>query len=673
MKPEPTGQTVTRDIGKLSMRAAVDAASISEEDRTVDLIWTTGERVLRGFFDRYYEELSLDPKHVRMGRLESGNAPLLDTHNAWDTSSVAGVVESARLEKKQGICTVRFGQDETSDALFQKVRDGIVRNVSVGYRVHRLENTGEEVNKIPVYRATDWEPMEVSMVPIGADSGAAAVRGADTTNPCEIVGLATEEERSMKPKTPSPSTAETISQPAAEAPQVDTDAIRAEAQKEERERLGVIQRTGATLGLDAEFLARHTKDGTSADEFRALAFNEYEKRKAPVVDDTARPSIEAGEDQRDKFQRGVTAWLITRSGLSGKVSDAAKKSGETIDLDPGEFRGMTLMDIARSCLEGAGVKTRGLSKVDLAGLALTHRSSYASTSDFPVALEVALHKALLASYMVTPDTWSRICKRGSVSDFRAHNRYRRGSFGTLDTVLEGGEFKNKSIPDATKESIQAVTKGNLIGISRQSIINDDMGAFSDLAIAIGRAARLSIESDFYALLALNSGLGPAMNDGDTLFHANHNNIGTGAALAGAALDADDAVLAAQTDATGNEVLDLKSHILLLKRGLLRDAIVLNESQYEVDTSAKKAQVPNSVRGLFADIVGTARITGTRRYIFADPALYPTIEVAFLDGEENPYLEAKNGWDSDGVEWKVRLDYAVGAIDFRGAVTNAGTP
>ena len=88
-------------------------------------------------------------------------------------------------------------------------------------------------------------------------------------------------------------------------------------------------------------------------------------------------------------------------------------------------------------------------------------------------------------------------------------------------------------------------------------------------------------------------------------------------------------------------------------------------------TANKLQRPNMVNGLFRDIVDTPRLSGTRRYLFADAMEAPVLEVAFLDGSQTPYLEVQNGFDVDGARYKVRLDYGVGAVDYRGAVTNAG--
>ena len=78
-----------------------------------------------------------------------------------------------------------------------------------------------------------------------------------------------------------------------------------------------------------------------------------------------------------------------------------------------------------------------------------------------------------------------------------------------------------------------------------------------------------------------------------------------------------------------------------------------------------------MKGIFSDIVDTPRLKGTRRYLFANPSEAPVLEVAFLDGNSEPYLESENGFDVDGSRWKVRLDYGVAGIDYRGVVTNVG--
>ena len=115
---------------------------------------------------------------------------------------------------------------------------------------------------------------------------------------------------------------------------------------------------------------------------------------------------------------------------------------------------------------------------------------------------------------------------------------------------------------------------------------------------LGRAAALSVEVDAYALLALNGGLGPTQSDAQPLFHSNRVNVGSGAAISMASLDADASIMAAQTSVGGAEVLDLKPGVLLVPRTLLGTARGIIGAEYDPDT-ANKLQKPNIVKGMVA--------------------------------------------------------------------------
>ena len=148
-------------------------SSIDAKTRTFELTWTTGASVRRGGFwsDPYNEELSLAPEAVRMGRL-NGGAPLLNSHEQWDLRGVIGVVEKAWLTPTDGRASVRMSQRADVEPLWSDVRDKIIRNVSVGYLVHQYEDVTERGAKLKTFRAVDWEPTELSLVPVGADAGA---------------------------------------------------------------------------------------------------------------------------------------------------------------------------------------------------------------------------------------------------------------------------------------------------------------------------------------------------------------------------------------------------------------------------------------------------------------------------------------------------------------------
>lgn len=179
----------TIDLGPLSIRAAL--GSVNQADRSAELVFSTGAAVERVDWagKRYREVLSLDPKHVRLDRLNSG-APLLDAHQAGSLEAVLGVVESgsARIVNGQALARVRFSKRASVEPVWQDVRDKVLRNVSIGYRVHRFEETPSKDGQIPTRTAVDWEPYEVSLVPMGADAGAQVRQGAVAPNPCVIVG-----------------------------------------------------------------------------------------------------------------------------------------------------------------------------------------------------------------------------------------------------------------------------------------------------------------------------------------------------------------------------------------------------------------------------------------------------------------------------------------------------
>lgn len=363
------------------------------------------------------------------------------------------------------------------------------------------------------------------------------------------------------------------------------------------------------------------------------------------------------KDETDKRLEAMTQSILARASVR-------TQAGLVVADGTNPYRGAKLLDLARASLQAAGIKTDGMDQRALVAAAFTQ-----STGDFPILLENVMHKTLQNAYALQADTWTRFCARGSVSDFRAHKRYRVGSLSNLDSKTELGEFRNKTIPDGEKASITAVTKGNIINISREVIINDDLGALTDVTSAMGRAAKRTVEADVYATLALNSGMGPTLDDGITLFHASHNNVSTGAPLV-ASFDAARVILASQKDVGGNDFLALTPAVWLGPIGLGGAARVVNNSTYDPDT-ANKLQRANIAGGLVKDIVDTPRLSGLPWYFFADPNEAPVIEVAFLDGNDTPYLEMHSGFTVDGSSWKVRMDYGVAGRDYRGAVRSTG--
>lgn len=364
------------------------------------------------------------------------------------------------------------------------------------------------------------------------------------------------------------------------------------------------------------------------------------------------------EDEKDKRINAMAQSVLARSGIVLSKDGAIRADGSN------PFRGRKLLALAEACVQALGVRTDGMDQRAIVAAAFTQ-----SGSDFPILLENVMHKTLQGSYAIQPDTWTRFCARGSVSDFRAHNRYRVGSLSNLDGKNELGEFKNKAIPDGEKASVQAGTKGNIINISREAIINDDLAAFVGLAASLGRAAKRTVEADVYAALASNAGMGPTLADGKSLFHADHANVSTGAPTV-TSFEAARVVMSAQKDVSGNDYLALTPAIWLGPDAIVGQAKVVNNSTYDPD-AANKLQRANIANGMVRDIVGTPRMQGLPWYFFADPNEAPVLEVDFLDGISEPFLEMELGFTVDGSRWKVRMDYGVAGVDYRGAVRSTG--
>lgn len=676
----------TLKLSKLHFRAQFDADSVDEDKRTVDVIWTTGARGKRFDWMReeyFYEELGLEPDNIRLDFLNSGRAAVLDNHGRWNDGiegAVGRVVAgSVRKEGDSWRATLEYDTDERSEKVYGKVKRGFAPNISVGYKIHkmqRMDDIEEGGKNYRLMRATDWEPMEISNVIMPFDRGAhtrnegeelfevaVITRSAEETPPEHSAEAQqeTKQERNMADNNkPNPQDEKEKNTPTA----VDADQVRAEATAAERKRTADILEAVRKAGLEESFGLELVNNGVSVDEARASIIDKYAEKDPHTAQRGVTVKVTA--DETDNVRRTLSDALILRANPGFKIAEGETERNDR-EKAAHQYRGMRLVDLARESLDRDGVNTRGMAPDEIAKRAIT-----SSTADFPIILENTINRVLLANYQNAPDTWRRFCATGSVSDFREHERLRLGSLSRLEKVLENGEFRDKSISDAEKEVIRAFEYGNIINLSRTAIVNDSLDAFGRLPMMLARAAARSIEVDVYALFGLNGGDGPTMVDGNPLFHASHNNInGTASALTVEGIDADRVIMAKQKEKDGNDFLDLRPSVLVVPIELGGTAKVINDAQFDPDASGKYAK-PNKVRGLFNDVVDTPRLSGTVRYLFANPAIEPVFEVAFLNGVQTPYMEMQESFRQSGLQWKIRLDYGVGAVGYRGVVRNAGT-
>lgn len=169
----PQGQQVMLPMNY--REAPIVADSFNEAARTFDIVWTAGAEVARMDWysgQRFIEVLEVTPAAIRLDRLQSGRAPVLDSHARYQLSNVLGNVvgKSVKISGGEGRATVRLSKRAEIAPLVEDIRDGVIGNVSPGYVTHSYR---EEMRDGVMYRiATDWEPTEISFVPVGADPDA---------------------------------------------------------------------------------------------------------------------------------------------------------------------------------------------------------------------------------------------------------------------------------------------------------------------------------------------------------------------------------------------------------------------------------------------------------------------------------------------------------------------
>jgi len=618
-------------------------APADRDERTATLTWYTGAAVRR--YDArgpYKMRFSMEPGAVRMARLASGSAPLLNSHRDLTVADVIGVIARAWIENGQGKATVRFSKRADVDPIWQDVQDGILRNASMGVAIHAVEDVTPQGAAMRQVLVTDWEPEEVSLVPIGADPGA-GFKFERATGP--------QEQKMDETIVDAGEKAGVKSNDAGGEARVDinVDAERQAAALAERSRIREIEKVGRTLGLDAQLVAQHVEAGTSIEDFRKLALDKRaeEDERVPIRGATAGVT----RDEADTRRAGITAALLHR------YDPALFPLKDELGRD---WAGQTLLDLARECLEASGTRTRRMPRHEIAKLAL-------STSDFPYILADVANKTLRQAYEAYPRTFLPFSRRRSAVDFKNINAVQLGEAPSLQKVNEKGEFTHGSIGES-KETYKLATYGRIVSITRQVIINDDLGAFTRIPAGFGVAAA-TLESDtVWGIITSN----PNMGDGVALFHANHANLnsGAGSALALTGLGAGMAAMAKQKGLDGITTLNVQARYLAVPVALQLTAFQLVASNLAPAQSANV--VPEYIRALTP--IAEPRLdaaSATAWYLFAAPDQIDTIEYAYLEGQDGVYIETRQGFDVDGVEIKARLDFGATAIDWRGMQKNAG--
>ena len=620
-------------LGNYCRETTID--HVDTDSRTVELSFSSETPYGRWFGD---EILCHDEECINLERFENGLGTVLFNH---DRDAVVGHIEKVWLEDNRGKALVRFDTDEQSETIFQKVQSGTLQGVSVGYTINRYEVLEDEDIKStngrftgPAYVVTDWEPLEISIVSVPADPTVGVGRSAEDIH----TSIDTQEDNTRMDQEKKLEVQEVKSEP------VETGITQEDLQKAmEQERKRTSEITAMFRDFDVEGADEAIVLGKSVEEARAMVMDQLRARNAGV-------SVKMGEAESDKFRAAAQDAVLMAAGIP--VAEPAAGAQE--------LRGYSMIEMARESLRRESGSTVNFGdNMELA------RAAINSTSTFPAIMSNLANKSVMVGFNEAETTYQIWAGKGSNRDFKEAARVALSEAGTLELVPEGGQFKQDSFGEASART-KVATYGKLFSLTRQAIINDDLGLFSKIATKYGSAAKRLVNKMVYAQLTGNV----KMQDNVALFDSKHGNVaGTGEALSVKAIAKAITAMRRQKGITGEATLNITPKYLVVPPELEVTAYQIVNSTAAVD--GVNSGVVNPYKGRFI-VVADAELTDPDAwYLVADATQHDIIEVTYLNGVETPRLETRQGFDVDGIEYKVAFDCGVSALDFRGLYKNAG--
>jgi hypothetical protein len=715
----PKGKKRKVTMPARSTRAAFVPATFNEDENSIQIVWTTGAEGERCEWDGevYLESLRVDEASIRMDRLNSG-APVLDAHQSHEMRKQIGVVTSAWIDDGEGHAIVKFSNRAEIADLVSDIRNGIIRNISVGYVVYHYERVIGEDGQPDKLIATDWEPLEISFVPVPFDAGA-QVRGGVT--PRTFTANVTNRSKG-KPQMRTVQQIRTAMNKAraslVKAREVEDEAKIVEAQ-EEIEALAIEldaaldtldEGTGAAGGgedgegqpnappageteeqrkkrEEEEAAAGEGEDGEKRERSRAKAIRTF-GQQFKVEGKTIEDLIERGVSVSDAKLEMLIALQSRQSNFSssngGNVAQAninkareamqeailhrAAPSKHKVTEGAKRFRGFTMIDLARESIRMAGGNPEGMTRQDIAKLALNvsgqsqqRAAGMHSTSDFPGILGNTINRSLRAAYEEREPTWLPLGTQNNFVDFRERTSIALGEASRLEKVREGGEYKYGSLPEEGSP-MRAEKWGKIIAYTWEMMVNDDLGAFDRVPTALANSARQT-ESDVIWDLFITD---RKWSDGANVFSAGHGNLaGTASAITIASLQA------ARTAMRTQKGIDKKTFINVEPRYLVVGP--LNElAAYQLTSSAYTPINNATINPIYNSqliVIVEPRITDYSWFLVGDNN--ETFEYGYLDGEGGMTTDTREGFEVDGIEVKARLVFGAGFVDYRGVYKNAG--
>jgi len=658
----------TRDFDPFFIECRTLPDTFNEEDRTVEVEYVTESKVLRYDYyldSNYWEVLSTDVGDVRLDLLND-SGPVIDSHNRYSVNNIFGVVVSAN----ETTATIRFAKDDISQVIFEKIRDGIITKVSVGYTTYELTKSGEE-DGIPIYRATDWEPFEISLVAVPADRDAKirSSEHAGKRTQCKIItpDTATRGEISNQERAINMTKEERLAAEKAAAELARTkgdivpsappaEVIVAGVSPEEAQRM---QDAAVALETDRcqEIRTISEKHGLGR-EFQDLMINE----KRSINEVNAAVLEKLGEDIESVQTRSVNRVGVDHSqnhrseGIANAILYRADPNSFELSEHGRDFAGLSLMDMARDFIPERSIRR----PMEIAERAMT-------TTDMPLVLMDAMNKMVTVQFAEAKErTHTQWARRRTANDFKdLHSIQVDGDF-KLEKVDENGEYKSTYLVEGSNK-YRIGKFGKKIHFSIEMLINDDMSVFEDVLPGFTAG---SIETELetvYGILQNN----PTLSDGDALFHANHNNLLTDVySIAG--MEAMSLKMKKQKSLSDKKLSVPMDFIIygdeidpVVDRILTSDHIPTTINDVNPYGPKGRKTITAIYEPLISEIDETTWFAGTN----ANKAKH--VSYAHLNGYETPLITRVPGQDPDGLTVLGRHFFGAGAEDFRGIYKSTG--
>lgn len=615
---------VTKRLPTQFREASLDPATYRAEENTIEVTWTTGVR--RRAYDwwtdtAYEEELVVSADAVDMSRFEAGAVQVIDNHRTYGgVGAILGIAQRGWITGGEGRALIRLSQRDELAGVVRDIAAGIIRNISVGYTVERYEITRAidrtDGSKLPLYRAVRWTPAEISFVTVPADALAGTrSQQPEQGHPCEIVSANTRQGKHVM-----------------EAAEIQALETRAQIRD-------LVTRQGLSLKFAESMIER----GFDLERAREATLNALASR-----DEQSGGHV--GARRADPPRGGVDE--IIRLGAEAH----AERYGARASDEANWLRGSTVLGVGAELAQARGLSTAGLSPAGVFSL-ITRNSLTAS--DFANFLQATGNRVLRNEHQVYDGGIKRAFKKSTARDFRDKQNLLLGEAPTLLKVNEAGEFTHGAMAEM-KEAYRMVTYGRIVSLSRQAIINDDLGAFFTLVRKMMMAAQ-ELESKILVNLLVSN---PTMSDSVALFHATHGNLGTGAgsALQESSLSAARTAMRLQKGLDGVTPIDATPTYLITPAALETTA----QKLLAVIQPTSVASV-NPFSGALQLVVDPRldAASATAWYLAASPERLDTIEYSYLEGEEGPQITIEEGFDVAGVRTRVHLDFGAGVLDFRG--------